>query len=176
VLANKEVIVKCKACNIETNNPKYCSRKCSTSTINKTKIKVKPQCLYCQLELPAITRKFCSNECQGKYKQLETINKWKAGKIFGLQVTGVVTVSIKEYLRQKYNNCCCICGWAEVNTFTGKIPLIADHIDGNWKNNTEENLRLICPNCDSLQSTYGGSNRGKGRTINGNLRKISKIR
>ena len=40
-----------------------------------------------------------------------------------------------------------------------------DHIDGNSDNNSEENLRLICPNCHSLTSTYRGANRGHGRNI-----------
>lgn len=30
----------------------------------------------------------------------------------------------------------------------------------NW-----DNLRLICPNCHSLTSTYRGANRGQGRNI-----------
>lgn len=45
------------------------------------------------------------------------------------------------------------------------IPLEIDHIDGNSENNSEENLRLICPNCHSLTATYKGANRGKGRNI-----------
>ena len=56
-----------------------------------------------------------------------------------------------------------MCGWAEINIKTGKVPLVADHIDGNWRNNTEENLRLVCPNCDSLSPTYAALNRGNGR-------------
>lgn len=34
-----------------------------------------------------------------------------------------------------------------------KLTLQIDHIDGNWKNNTPENLRFICPNCHSQQET-----------------------
>jgi 5-methylcytosine-specific restriction endonuclease McrA len=55
------------------------------------------------------------------------------------------------------------CGWDEINKYTNKIPLEVEHIDGNWKNNKEENLELICPNCHSLTKTYKGGNRGKGR-------------
>ncbi|MFH8440790.1 HNH endonuclease signature motif containing protein [Streptomyces sp. NPDC018026] len=41
------------------------------------------------------------------------------------------------------------------------IPLEVDHVDGDWRNNRIENLRLLCPNCHSITDTYRG--RGKGR-------------
>jgi hypothetical protein len=89
--------------------------------------------------------------------------RWLAGKESGLRSTGVVLNPIKKYLRSKFKNKCCLCGWNKINPTTGKVPLVADHIDGNWRNNTEQNLRLICPNCDSLNPTYAGLNRGRGR-------------
>ena len=91
------------------------------------------------------------------------IRKWKAGEISGLQSIGTVSPFIKRYLRRKFGNKCCLCGWSKINHKTNEIPLVADHIDGNWRNNVESNLRLICPNCDSLTSTYAGSNKGNGR-------------
>jgi hypothetical protein len=42
-----------------------------------------------------------------------------------------------------------------------KLPLILDHINGNNRDNSPNNLRYICPNCDSQLSTRGGANRGR---------------
>ena len=70
---------------------------------------------------------------------------------------------IHRYLMEKFNAKCSRCGWGEVNPYTGNIPLEIEHIDGNYLNNKEENLDLLCPNCHSLTETYKGANRGKGR-------------
>ena len=67
------------------------------------------------------------------------------------------------YLKDKYHNKCARCGWGEVNPFTNLIPLEIDHIDGNFLNNQENNLILLCPNCHSLTATYKGANKGQGR-------------
>ncbi len=125
--------------------------------------KPRTPCLDCEQETPRPGYKYCSNQCQANYQHKVYIKRWLAGEVVGLQRLGVVSAHVKRYLRQKFNNQCCVCGWAEVNIVTGTVPLVADHIDGNWRNNTETNLRLVCPNCDSLSATYAGLNRGKGR-------------
>jgi len=125
--------------------------------------KPRAECLNCEKETPRPGYKYCTNKCQIDYQYKQYVKQWLAGKIVGLQGHGVVSRYIKRYLREKYGNKCCLCGWAKVNVVTGQVPLVADHIDGNWRNNTENNLRLLCPNCDSLTSTYAGLNRGNGR-------------
>ena len=41
-----------------------------------------------------------------------------------------------------------------------RIKPILDHKNGNCKDNSESNLRYLCPNCDSQLTTRGGGNRG----------------
>ncbi len=120
-------------------------------------------CLACKKVTPRPGYKYCTNKCQIKYQYIRYIENWKLGKETGLVSIGIVSHHIKRYLRDKYRNKCCLCGWSEVNKKTGVVPLVADHIDGNWRNNIEANLRLICPNCDSLTPTYAGLNKGNGR-------------
>lgn len=123
----------------------------------------KTPCLACAGEPARARYKYCSNSCQQEYQYQEFIRRWKEGKATGLRNIGVVASPIKRYLRIKYENKCCLCGWSQVNPKTGLVPLVADHVDGNWRNNREDNLRLVCPNCDALSPTYAALNKGRGR-------------
>ncbi len=52
---------------------------------------------------------------------------------------------------------CELCGWAERSP-DGRIPVELDHINGDRYDNRIENLRILCPNCHSLQPTHRGKN------------------
>lgn len=106
---------------------------------------------------------FCSLRCQGHYRHIEQISLWKLDDKYALTANGTTKQWLKNYLRNKYKNSCSSCGWNTINVFTHRIPLEVDHIDGNWRNNKEDNLRLLCPNCHALTATYKGRNKGNGR-------------
>lgn len=55
---------------------------------------------------------------------------------------------------------CEMCGWCHT-TPEGYLPLELDHINGDRTDNRLENLRVLCPNCHSLQPTHRGRNMGK---------------
>jgi len=115
-------------------------------------------CLNCGRKISQ-KKKFCNNKCQKEYQYITYIKKWKNNEVDGLRGAYQTSLYIKDYLYKKYNNKCARCGWNEINPYTGNIPLEIEHIDGNYLNNNEENLILLCPNCHSLTSTYKGANK-----------------
>ena len=119
-------------------------------------------CLNCNKDINKKS-KYCSNKCQKEYQYKQYISKWKNGEKTGMRGDYQISMFIKTYLLKKYKNKCAKCGWGEKNIYTGKIPLEVEHIDGNYKNNKEENLTILCPNCHSLTSTYKGANLNNGR-------------
>ena len=118
-------------------------------------------CLNCGKELVG-NKKYCNNKCQSDYQYKEWIIRWKQGLEAGLKGEYGISCHLKRYLFEKFNNKCCKCGWGEINPYSQTIPLEIDHIDGDYYNNVEENLQLLCPNCHSLTSTYKGANKGHG--------------
>jgi hypothetical protein len=55
---------------------------------------------------------------------------------------------------------CELCGWSK-KAPDGRLPLELDHINGDRFDNRLENLRILCPNCHSLQPTHRGRNMGR---------------
>lgn len=120
------------------------------------------KCINCEKQIPK-RNKYCSIKCQKEYEYKQYIEKWKNGKENGVRGDYQTSMYIKDYLLKKYNNKCARCGWSKMNEYTKTIPLEIEHIDGNYRNNREENLILLCPNCHSLTSTYKGANVNNGR-------------
>ena len=120
------------------------------------------KCINCNKNINN-RNKYCSIKCQKEHEYATFIEQWKKGNIDGMRGKYQISMHIKTYLLKKYNNKCAKCGWGKINQYTGKVPLEIDHIDGNYKNNKEDNLIVLCPNCHSLTSTYKGANYNNGR-------------
>lgn len=61
---------------------------------------------------------------------------------------------IKKFLIYKFGPGCWECGWMNKNPFTGKWVIDLDHVDGDHKNYSPTNFRLLCPNCHAMTPTY----------------------
>jgi len=98
-------------------------------------------------------------KCAGEYRRKQSIEDW----LNNYENMPVLPYGIRNHIVESAGNKCCMCGWGEINPYSGRYSLVVDHIDGNSTNNSPTNLRVICPNCDSLSKTYMGLNRGNGR-------------
>ena len=68
----------------------------------------------------------------------------------------------KSDILREQNNCCIICGCKD--EWNGnELVFILDHVDGDASNNKRDNLRLVCPNCDSQLPTYKSKNKKSSR-------------
>lgn len=139
----------------------YCSDNCSHRK------REEKRCLICN-KIIKYKDDYCL-KCGKEYRYNSYIKDWKEGKVTGLAWKYSISHYIRQYLFKKYDNRCCQCGWDKINLKTGKIPLTVHHKDGNYKNNIEENLELLCPNCHSLTETYCSLNIGNGRNKSKNI-------
>lgn len=74
----------------------------------------------------------------------------------------------KEGIKEKV---CELCGQDE-NWKSGKLVHILDHINGISNDNRIENLRIVCPNCNSNLVTNGGKNININTNSNFYIRRI----
>jgi hypothetical protein len=77
--------------------------------------------------------------------------------------TGSHTLKQRLFRAGMKTPACELCGWA-ARALDGRIPVELDHINGDKTDNRLENLRILCPNCHSLQPTHRGLNK-KSRRI-----------
>ena len=143
---------------------KFCSRSCAAKVNNRlypkrfnaNKIR---NCLNCGISLIKSQAKFCSKECSGFFKRKSLVGKWVNGEESGSSKSGVLKNCFRNFLIEQAENKCSECGWDTPNPKIGKPILTVDHIDGNWTNNSYENLKVLCYNCHTLTETFGALNK-----------------
>lgn len=134
---------------LERQGAWFCSRICYSTwrTANVSGV-----CLECMGPYVATRsdRKYCSRKCSNEARRGI---KYKVGNGGRMEVLDRIRAMLAE--RDGYR-----CGSIDCPSpepiWKGKpLKIQVEHIDGNRKNNSPENLMFLCPNCHTQTVTYG---------------------
>lgn len=139
-----------------------------TNTQKQTKI-----CEFCGKEFKTTVKnrnkKTCSDEClKSLLNQIAHIKHIEQYKYYlehqeEFCRPNYSPKQFKQEFIEEQGGECAICGMKP--EWRGQpIVFILDHIDGDASNNRRDNLRCICPNCDSQLDTYKSKNKKSART------------
>jgi hypothetical protein len=141
----------------DTKKKIFCSKSCSATYNNKlrdSKIILK-KCSNPECENFTGNPWFCSEYCSSRMLKINKIERFLLGE---LDDDSIRCNTIREYLITRQEGVCGVCKNPPIWNLK-PIVFIVDHIDGNYENNSPENMRAICPNCNSQTDTFGSKNR-----------------
>ena len=135
--------------------------KLNSNSYSKTKTPpVYNYCRNCGASIPS-SRLFCSQSCCREYKQKEAYNDFLNNPEKYCR-PNYTPKSFKKIFIEEQGGVCAICGCKP--EWNGKpLVFILDHINGDASDNHRENLRMICPNCDTQLPTFKSKNKNSTR-------------
>lgn len=120
------------------------------------------KCKKCGKELSYGNTSGLCQQCLIDTRREQKLNDWLLTGKTGYTVDTTIRGVIRDYILNQQNHKCAICGI--VDNWNGKdLHFVLDHIDGDASNSSPQNLRLICPNCDSQLETYKSKNKNSAR-------------
>lgn len=152
----------CKHCQTpipyEKRRNQFCSQSCGAHFNNTHFFHDHHKTTKCckQCGSPLKERKlYCSDKCKSLFLTTQSFKKrLSMGYIPHKETIRKYILKTRPYQCEECKNTL----WNNV-----PIPLEVHHIDGNYKNNTDENLKLLCPNCHALTRNYKTKNKLPGR-------------
>lgn len=136
--------------------------------VNKITSPTISKCAHCGKEFYSKypDAKYCSTSCAAYEHGIKVHNEKlryyyeHQDEFVGIQDSRV-KIFKKDFIAEQQGKCV-ICGMPQ--EWNGKpLTFILDHIDGDATNNQRENLRCICPNCDSQLDTFKSRNKHSTR-------------
>lgn len=117
-------------------------------------------CINCGKELVGYNGsygKYCDSKCNAEYTHKMAYQKVLDGDS-SIMRANYSPKSFRKDILEEQGGKCAICG-IKPEWNNKELVFIIDHIDGHASNNKRDNLRCICPNCDSQLDTYKSKNK-----------------
>ena len=138
---------------------------CNALNLDLNKFKVnnvssKKFCVVCGKKLTSDNKTGYCIDCLYQTR----INNWLNGEQLKIKPTSTFPSLFRSYIFKEQEGKCAICGLSD--SWNGKpLKFVLDHIDGDASNNCRNNLRLVCPNCDSQLDTFKSKNKKSARRV-----------
>ena len=130
---------------------------------NPKQAKEKKKCIRCRKIISDANKTGYCRECFVIATNAKKIDAWlETGDIGYKSADSTIRNPFRDYIYNEQNGKCAICGIDSI--WNGKeLHFVLDHINGDASQSNRENLRLICPNCDSQLDTFKSRNKNSKR-------------